>query len=108
MLTPVTTVNSGRLPVWVQPLSRPAANAPSEPPPDIASHGPLFGGSTFLESSSVSPQTRASGNPGTTAAAASSAVYGIRGGSPLGVIFGAALVPACLALALALAFAVWA
>src|SRR5688500_7445326 len=103
MLTPVTTVNSGRLPVCVQPLSRPAANAPSAPPPDIASHGPLFGGNIFLKSSSESPQTRASGNPGATAAAASSAVYWIRGGGPLGAIFGAALVPACLALVLAFA-----
>ena len=74
MLTPVTTLKSGRLPDCVQPLSRPAANAPSAPPPDIASHGPLVGGSTFWKPSAVSPQTRTSGNPGTIAAAASSAV----------------------------------
>ena len=45
----------------VQPLSRPAANAPSAPPPDIASHGPLVGGSIFWKPSAVSPQARTSG-----------------------------------------------
>src|ERR671914_18474 len=101
MLTPVTTVNSGRLPDCVQPVSTPAANAPSAPPPDIASQGPLVGGSTFWNSAMLSPQTRAPGNPGTTAAAASSAVYGIRGGGPF---FCVILGGACLLFAWALLF----
>jgi len=36
-LTPDTTRNSGLLPCSVQPHSRPAAKAPSDPPPLIAS-----------------------------------------------------------------------
>ena len=36
MLTPVTTVNSGRLPESLQPLRNPAAKAPFGPPPEIA------------------------------------------------------------------------
>ena len=36
VLTPVTTLKSGRLPFAVQPTSRPAPNAPSSPPPEMA------------------------------------------------------------------------
>src|SRR5688572_18281512 len=82
MLTPVTTVKSGRLPDWVQPVRTPAANAPSAPPPDMASHGPFEGGSTLRKSVAVSPQTRAFSKPGMAAAAWSSGVKGVRGGSP--------------------------
>ena len=36
VLMPVTTSNSGRVPLWVQPFRRPAPKAPSWPPPDKA------------------------------------------------------------------------
>ena len=36
VLMPVTMVNSGRLPAWLQPISKPAPKAPLSPPPEIA------------------------------------------------------------------------
>jgi hypothetical protein len=81
MLAPVTTANSGRLPASLQPVSTPAPKAPSEPPPEMASQGPLTCGSTREKSFSESPQTRASGMPGTTAASWSSSVNATRGWS---------------------------
>jgi hypothetical protein len=36
VLMPVTILNSGRVPVSLQPFSRPAPNAPLSPPPDTA------------------------------------------------------------------------
>jgi hypothetical protein len=36
VLTPVTILNTGRVPVAVQPLRKPAPNAPLAPPPDSA------------------------------------------------------------------------
>ena len=43
MLTPVTALNTGRVPRCVQPVSKPAPKAPFSPPPEIArisSRGP--------------------------------------------------------------------
>jgi hypothetical protein len=40
---PVTTSNSGRVPASLQPLRRPAPNAPFSPPPEIASRFSTFG-----------------------------------------------------------------
>ena len=78
MLTPVTTANSGRVPAWLQPFNRPAPNAPSAPPPEIASHGPLTCGSMRANSVSESPHARAFGMPRTTAASLSATVKGAR------------------------------
>ena len=36
VLTPVTILNSGRVPVSLQPFIRPAPNAPLSPPPETA------------------------------------------------------------------------
>ena len=36
VLTPVTSLNSGRVPVFVQPESSPAPKAPLSPPPEMA------------------------------------------------------------------------
>src|SRR5947207_2069053 len=83
MLAPVTRLNSGRVPACDQPARTPAANAPSAPPPDIASHGPLADGSTRMKSALESPQTRASGIEGIFATASSSAVNAARGGNCL-------------------------
>src|SRR2546423_10519499 len=92
MLTPETKVNSGRLPAWVQPAMTPAPYAPSAPPPDNASHGPFADGKRRAKSVAESPHARASGMPGTLAAAWSSRVKGVRAGSSscFGLGFGAA------------------
>ncbi|MCY1304122.1 hypothetical protein D3C84_846760 [compost metagenome] len=47
VLMPVTSLNSGRFPVVVQPFNKPAANAPLSPPPEMARYtaggrGPLY------------------------------------------------------------------
>ena len=64
MLAPVTTANSGRLPDSVQPVSTPPPKAPSEPPPEIASHGPLACGSRRAKSASESPHDARVGDAG--------------------------------------------
>ncbi|WP_227254562.1 hypothetical protein [Frigoriglobus tundricola] len=50
VLMPVTVSNWGRVPDSVQPTSRPAENAPYDPPPDR--HSTFFGG-RFLRSGSA-------------------------------------------------------
>src|SRR3954468_21908420 len=107
MLTPDTTAKSGRLPDAVQPIMRPAPKAPSAPPPDKASQGPVACGSRRRNSPSESPQARASGIPGIAAAACSSAVKGVRTFSfsaCLGAAFGAFLEVVFLAVAFGIAF----
>src|SRR6185295_12400541 len=84
MLTPVTTANSGRLPACDQPVSTPAPKAPSAPPPESASHGPLTLGNRRANSASESPQARASVMPGTVAACSSAAENGARSSGSLG------------------------
>ncbi len=77
MLAPVTAANSGRLPDSVQPASTPPPKAPSDPPPEIASHGPLACGSRRAKSFSESPHARASAMPGMAAASSSSSVNAV-------------------------------
>src|SRR5215213_10247954 len=107
MLTPETKANSGRLPDAVQPTITPAPKAPSAPPPDRASQGPLDCGSKRRKSTSESPQARASGIPGMTAFACSSAVNGVRTCS-FGACFGVACGAVLRGAFLPGAFRVWA
>jgi hypothetical protein len=73
----VTIVNCGRLPRAVHPVSRPAPNAPSAPPPDNASTIGRSTGTrvtTELRLDAIagsSAQMRASGMPGMLAVASS-------------------------------------
>src|SRR4051794_15436007 len=83
VLTPVTTVKSGRVPDAVQPASTPAPYAPSWPPPERASHdasaGPGASRTSARKSSDSSAQRRTPGMPRISATAAASGETGVRG-----------------------------